>query len=87
MEEKISIIEEKMRRRDLQNEDILLPPYNPELLGKMMEKEKEKLLTGKNIKSMGSPDEQQLKKLRRLEDRMEDAEDEIFRIREILRKK
>ena len=55
----------------------------PEIMGSKIEKDVEKLLDGKNIKMKSYAQEQQ-KKIRRLEDRIEEVEDEIRNIKDHL---
>ena len=45
---------------------------------------KEKLLEGKNIKQMRTSSNEQLRNMRRMEDRIEEIEEEIERIKEHL---
>ena len=48
-----------------------------------MEEEKRKLLEGRNVQMLVSPDEK--RRIRKLEDRIEEAEEEIIKIKEALR--
>ena len=76
----VSSLEEKMNMFEKQfpiEED-------PLFLQKIMKKGTDKLLEGRNVKLMDSSDEQR-RRIRKLEDRLEEAEEEILAIKATLK--
>ena len=86
MERRIEMLE--MREPPRQPE-IDLPPHlhlAPDLMERMVEKEKEKLLEGKNMRAMSSSSDY-LKRMRRLEERVEEVEEEIVGLKKLLERR
>ena len=86
MERRIEMLE--MREPPRQPE-IDLPPHlhlAPDLMERMVEKEKEKLLEGKNMRAMSSSSDY-LKRMRRLEERVDEVEEEIVGLKKLLERR
>ena len=81
METKIEMMEGQLPARELPLPRLPLH-LEPELLMRM-EEEREKLLVGKNLNMVSSSNEEK-RRMRKLEDRLEEAEEDIKRIKEAL---
>ena len=80
----VSLMEEKIQRMEEQ----FLPLHHlhhPEeiLLPDRIKEERERIVGGKNQKVMGSSEEQKMR-MRKLDERMDEAEEEIRKIKEVL---
>ena len=71
----VAVLQNKVEKLEKHNETLSLP-FEPELMIERMEKRKEKMVEGRNKKIL-DPFEESQRKMRKLEERLEETEKEI----------
>ena len=80
----VAVLQNKVEKLEKKSE--LNLPFEPELMLERMERRKDKMVEGRNEKVM-NPFEENQRKMRKLEERLEEAEEDIEKIKAVLNMK